>query len=54
MTLIGFTWTKKDGVLYLLETGQSWNISHWTDEDYNDFLEQEDQLCNVEMLEEYE
>lgn len=51
-TAIGFTWSKKEDTLYLLETGQSWDISHWSDEDFADFLEQDNQLCNVEMLEE--
>jgi hypothetical protein len=47
-----FTWRKDGNALLLLETGQSWNISHWTDQDFLDFLEQDDQICNIEMLEE--
>ena len=47
-----FTWRKDGNTLLLLETGQSWNISHWADQDFLDFLEQDDQICNVEMLEE--
>ena len=49
-TTIGYTWHRKGDTLLLWETGQTWDISHWTDEDFLDFLEQDNQVCSVEML----
>ena len=54
MKLFGNTWKKNGGLLLLVETGQTWGIGHWSDEDFADFLEEDNQFCTLEMLVEKE
>lgn len=51
-TLVGHTWFRHGDTLLLWESGQTWNVSHWSDDDLAAFLEQDDKLSTVEMLEE--
>lgn len=46
-------WYRTKDLLYYKPTNQSWDISHWTDEDYEEFLRQPfgDQEGQLEELE---
>lgn len=45
-------WFRTKDLLYFKDTGQSWDILHWTDEDYEDFISKEygDQEGQLEGL----
>ena len=46
-------WYRRKDLLIYAATKQSWDISHWTDEDYNDFMRHtfSDQVGQVEQME---
>ena len=46
------TWYRTKDLLYFKDTGESWDILHWTDEDYEEFINQEfpDQVGQIEGL----
>jgi hypothetical protein len=45
-------WFRTKDLLYFKDTGQSWDILHWTDEEYEDFISKEysDQKGQLERL----
>jgi hypothetical protein len=45
-------WFRTKDPLYFKDTGQSWDILHWTDEEYQDFISKEysDQKGQLERL----
>jgi hypothetical protein len=45
-------WFRTKDLLYFKDTGQSWDILHWTDEEYQDFISKEysDQKGQLERL----
>jgi hypothetical protein len=45
-------WYRTKDLLYFADTGESWDILHWTDEDFQEFLKQEfsDQVGQLEKL----
>jgi hypothetical protein len=45
-------WFRTKDLLYFKNTGQSWDILHWTDEEYQDFISKEysDQKGQLERL----
>jgi hypothetical protein len=45
-------WYRTKDLLYFTDTGESWDILHWTDEDFQEFLKQEfpDQVGQLEKL----
>lgn len=49
-------WHYKDGLLTWVDTGQTWEVSHWTDKDLSQFLSKDfDSQCGqLENLEEVE
>jgi hypothetical protein len=49
-----YEWHMKDGVLTFTDTGEQWEVSHWTDEDYDEFLSlaHEDKCGLIEGLDE--
>jgi hypothetical protein len=44
----------KDGILTFVDTNEQWEVSHWTDDDYDDFLSlpHEDKFGLIEGLDE--
>ena len=45
-------WFRTKDLLYFKDTGQSWDILHWTDEEYQDFISKKysDQKGQLERL----
>ena len=33
-----YDWNMKDGLLTFVDTGEQWEVPHWTDADYAEFL----------------
>lgn len=33
------TWYRTKDLLYFTDTGESWDILHWTEEEYQEFLD---------------
>ena len=49
-------WFFKDGLLTWQDTGQTWEVGYWTDEDYAEFMSKDfgGQCAQLENLEEVE
>lgn len=49
-----YEWNMKDGILTFVDTNEQWEVSHWTDDDYDDFLSlpHEDKFGLIEGLDE--